>query len=533
MFKLIAKYLKRYKGELIVFTTMLFMSISASFLIPKILGEYIDSFAKGTTINKYIIYLFITVVLIESISAYFTKYLRTKISNRITLDIIKDLTSHILKLPISFFRTKDVMYLSSRVNGDSFNLADFSTRVISEVVVSLISLLVSYVYIFAIDFNIGFRLVLLIPLYITIYKLLEKSLFDRSFKQKEGINKAMAVMNNQYLNIKYTKINNWYRAFEENLKIKTDEAQSTFEKYAKILFAFNGIDTLIKRLGILVLIAYSGSLVLRDMLTIGEFTIIIAYFNISFNSLTGLIEFSKFYQDAKVSYFRVKELLETTHEKNGEAIMDGVDEITLKNLTFGYDKGPKLLNGLNYTFNKGKVYCIKGKNGAGKSTLLELITGIDSCYEGDIFYNKENLRNINLYKLRSKVIGYVEQNPNIVEGNLLYNLTLGVEMEKINYIKEVCEKLSVDKILPKGYEDNITPNNVNLSGGEKQKIIIARALGKDGDIIIMDEPTSALDLKSKEKLKTMLSNIKKDKIIILITHDNSLEDICDEILSLV
>ena len=165
--------------------------------------------------------------------------------------------------------------------------------------------------------------------------------------------------------------------------------------------------------------------------------------------------------------------------------------------------------------------------------MLELITGIDSCYEGDIFYNKENLRNINLYKLRSKVIGYVEQNPNIVEGNLLYNLTLGVEMEKINYIKEVCEKLSVDKILPKGYEDNITPNNVNLSGGEKQKIIIARALGKDGDIIIMDEPTSALDLKSKEKLKAMLSNIKKDKIIILITHDNSLEDICDEIFTLV
>ena len=130
-----------------------------------------------------------------------------------------------------------------------------------------------------------------------------------------------------------------------------------------------------------------------------------------------------------------------------------------------------------------------------KSTLTELILGLNSEYTGKILYNNYDIKELNIYNLRTNLISYVEQEPILLEGTLLDNLTIGLKDYDINYIKEYCNKFGVDKILPNGYKDNIISNNINLSGGEKQKIAICRALGKNGDLIIMDEPTSALDLK--------------------------------------
>lgn len=526
------KYLKKYKGRLFLFGIFLILSTVSSFLIPKILGDYIDSFTKGLSIGVFVIYAFIIITIVETISSYLIRYMRNIISNRITLDMIKDLTSHILKLPMSFFKEKEVMYLSNRINMDSFNLSDFALKLISDALINSISLVVVFIYILCIDVGIGLKLMLLIPLYLVIYNCLKKPLFNTTIKYKEDINEAMGVMNNQYLDIKVTKINNLYKAYEENLTEYTDKAQSSFESHCRVLFAFDGIDILIKRLALLILIAYSGSLVLSNKLTAGEFTIMIAYFNIAFEGFTGILEFAKGYQDAKSSYSRVEELLKINSESNGKNTLDKIEEITLRDVTFSYDKDRDLLKNFNYNFKKGNIYCVKGKNGTGKSTLLELILGINEGYQGEILYNNENIINLDLYNLRTNLISYVEQAPTLTEGTLLKNLTIGLENYDISDIKQYCEEFGVNKILPNSYKDTISSNNTNLSGGEKQKIVLCRALGKNGEVIIMDEPTSALDIKAKEKLKEILLKIKEKKIIILITHDEDFEKISDEIVYL-
>lgn len=526
------KYLKKYKKSLFLFGIVLILSTITSLWIPKILGNYIDGFTNGTTIEIKIIYVFISIAILETISFYLTRYIRNKISNRITLDMIKDLISHILKMPMSFLKKQEVMYLSNRVNTDSFNLGDFTLRFISDGLINLIRLIIVFGYIFYIDLGIGFKLITLIPLYVLIYKVLKKTLFNRDMKYKEEINEAMGVMNNQYLNIKVTKINNWYEAYNRDLTEYTEKAQNSFESYCKILFAFDGIDVLIKRLALLILIAYSGTLVLKGRLTAGKFTIIVAYFNIAFDSFSGFIEFAKGYQDAKVSCSRVKELIELKLEQNGEDVLEKIEEIYLKNVNFSYDGQRYLLRDFNYEFKKGNIYCLVGKNGVGKSTLTELILGINKDFEGEILYNNSNISNLDLYNLRTKLISYVEQEPVLLEGTLLKNLTIGLENYDDKCVKKYCEKFDVDKILPKGYEDIISSNNTNLSGGEKQKIAICRALGKNGDLVIMDEPTSALDLKSKEVLKETLLEIKSNKIIILITHDEEFQSVSDYVVNL-
>ncbi|MDU1347912.1 ABC transporter ATP-binding protein/permease [uncultured Clostridium sp.] len=526
------QYFKKYKLNIILFSIFLILSTITSLWIPKFLGNYIDSFTNAAAIEMNVIYAFLIIAIIETVSLYLTRYIRNKVSNRITLDMIKDLISRILKMPMSFFNDQDVMYLSSRVNTDSFNLGDFALKFISDGLINLITLVIVFIYIFYIDFGIGLKLIILIPLYFIIYKTLKNTLYARSLKHKEKINSAMGVMNNQYLNIKVTKINNWYDDYANTLTDYTDEAQSSFESYCRVLFAFDGIDIIIKRLALLVLIAYSGKLVLEGSLTAGKFTIIIAYFNIALTSFTAFIGFAKGYQDAKVSYSRIKEILDFKLEENGSYVLDNIDKISLSSIKFGYNENNYILENFNYEFKKGNIYCLVGKNGVGKSTLTELILGLNSEYTGKILYNNYDIKELNIYNLRTNLISYVEQEPILLEGTLLDNLTIGLKDYDINYIKEYCNKFGVDKILPNGYKDNIISNNINLSGGEKQKIAICRALGKNGDLIIMDEPTSALDLKSKEILKEVLLNIKKDKIIILITHDEEFKTISDYIVNL-
>lgn len=516
----------------ILFEIMLITATITSFLIPSLLGKYIDEFTKGNLLIKELITSFVVVIIINIISLNIQKYLRNTYSNRVTLDIIKDLTEHILKLPMKFFKEQDMVYLSSRINMDSNNLADFLFKVISDLFMNIIILCVVVAYIFNIDISIGIKLFMLFPLYIILYKIFEKYLNKYSLEYKEKVNEAFGVMGNQFLNIKETKINNFYKAYKEKLMEYTDKAQRAIEKYLVSTVLFESIDGIIKNITLLLLIIYSGNLAVKGALTAGEFTVIIAYFNLAFEALAIIIEFLENYQNAKTSYERVLEIFETPKEIVGEHILNSIDSISLKDVSISYNEEKTLFKNLNYDFKKGNIYCISGENGRGKSSLLYSILGILEECSGEITYNNKNLTELNLYHIRTKLISYVAQEPSLVYGTLLENLTLGTDEYDRKTLLKYCNMFSLNNITKGDFLEVISGNNLTLSGGEIQKISICRALSKGAELLILDEPTSALDLKSKETLKNILLKEKKDKIIIYITHEEDFKRIADFILEL-
>jgi ATP-binding cassette subfamily C protein len=193
------------------------------------------------------------------------------------------------------------------------------------------------------------------------------------------------------------------------------------------------------------------------------------------------------------------------------------------------------LEGFNQIFQKGNIYCIIGSNGTGKSTLIDLMVGLLSDYSGDIFIDRLNLKEVNLYNLRRNLIGYVEQEPVLFSDSVLNNLTFGIEKrghDEINKIVNVMRITELLKALPNGLDSQISEKANNISGGEKQKISIARTLLKDAELLVFDEPTSAMDSLSIENFKELLSGIKNEKIIVVITHSNDLLDIADNIINL-
>ncbi len=214
------------------------------------------------------------------------------------------------------------------------------------------------------------------------------------------------------------------------------------------------------------------------------------------------------------------------------------ERISLQECDFSYhNEKNKILDKLSYDFNFGKIYGIKGQSGGGKTTLLNIITGLLDPDKGSIFVDDVKISNKNKKNLQN-IISYVPQNTFLFDSSILNNITFDFsDEEKVNHkkINELVEHLSLqDKILSlkDGLRTNIGERGVNLSGGQIQRIGIARALYNDPKILILDESTNAIEKEIEKKVLNYLNSIKKEMIIILAAHRDTTFELVDEILEI-
>ena len=220
------------------------------------------------------------------------------------------------------------------------------------------------------------------------------------------------------------------------------------------------------------------------------------------DAINKLIEFSKKFKISNKENFTIK----------------NIDSIDLKNINFAYNnENPVILKNININFKKNNIYLISGKSGSGKSTLLNILIGLLKTVNGSLLINKKN---IPIYENENwfKTISYVSQNINLINDTLLNNITLGEKnIDKVK-VKSILLDVGLMKDLNSRLNENIYENNLNISGGQLQRIGIARAIYRESELIIFDEPTSNLDTESEKKIIQILNLIKKDKIIIIVSH---------------
>lgn len=209
--------------------------------------------------------------------------------------------------------------------------------------------------------------------------------------------------------------------------------------------------------------------------------------------------------------------------------------LSLKDVSYRYEGSEKdVFNDININFEQGKVYGIIGKSGAGKSTLLSLISGLDTCKSGEILYKNKNLKTLDRDLYRSKDIGVIFQGYNLLlnataKENILLsmNISNSNEKNKDKYVYDLLQDVGIDS-------DKANRKILNLSGGEQQRIGIARALSHNPDIIIADEPTGNLDNETEEKIMEILISLAHEhhKCVIIVTHSKKVCTYIDEIWGL-
>lgn len=210
--------------------------------------------------------------------------------------------------------------------------------------------------------------------------------------------------------------------------------------------------------------------------------------------------------------------------------------LKLENVGYKYkdSKDDYVFSNINFEFEKGKVYAIKGKSGAGKTTLLSLICGLDKKYDGNIYYQNKNLKKLDLDRYRNNDIGIVFQSYNLlVHMNAIENVVLSMD---INGIKEKNKnKVALEYLKQVGLDSNQAKRRVlKLSDGEQQRVAIARSLSYNPNVIIADEPTGNLDLETENDILKIFKDLAKreNKCIIIVTHSKNVSDQCDVVYEL-
>ena len=250
------------------------------------------------------------------------------------------------------------------------------------------------------------------------------------------------------------------------------------------------------------------------------------------------------FQGIIYNYRSVTELYhQLVEEQNRDEINDNNsnkiflnDEISISNLSFGYpDAKFEIIKNFNCEIKKNSVTAFVGKSGSGKSTLVNLILGFLKPKKGEIFIDKKELH-LNLSSWQNS-IGYVSQSINLIDGTILKNVAFGVDEKNIDYdhVKKCLIQVELGEFIDnseKGLDTEVGDKGIKISGGQAQRIVIARALYRNPTLLILDEATNSLDQKTEKSIINTLNKLKKTITVIVVTHKKENMDACDSIINL-
>jgi len=535
-FRLCKPYLKTQKYSLLTYVILTFSSVIISILSPYIIGDFIDTLISEASIRVIVRFcvIFGGLNVLRIMKNYITNYMNTKMQLEMSYSLNIDVIKHIQSLSLSYSSQLDSAYLSQRIGGDTNNLISFCISVFKNIITNTITIFVPFIILLTMNWFIAILMLGFLGVYMILYFAFKKHLYKAVHIYRECQAKFFAMLLDQIRYIKLIKLN----SIQNEMINRADDSYYKMKRSAihnqKIGYLYNSADGIISTVAQISLFVIGGIQVLAGNFTIGMFTIFTSYFNMMLGACRYFFSLGSAYQNTLVAHDRICEIFEQKPECNGVKIISNIEKIEFQNVVFSYTNSinTQVVQGFNKSFSKGTIYGIVGENGAGKSTLINLLVGmyVDE-YEGHIFINNINIRDINMTSVRRNLIGFSEQEPQLINETIAYNLCFGETL--IDNMSNHIDTLNMKDFVSKhGFDYILNEKNTNTSGGEKQKIAILKVLYKDPEVMIFDEPSSALDKSTIEKFMMYLHKIKRDKMIIIVTHDDVVKEFCDSVINI-
>lgn len=545
IFSFINSYIKKYKLMVAVWCVLVSFSSVTSLALPYISSNFIDFLTAINWIDtpleqlmKYCV-CFAGIGLFSIFIGFLSNRLYTYLTTKLEYEISKSLVSHIQNLEISFLANQNYASLSQQINMDVNSMVIFFFDILQNSLINILKFIVSLYLLYRINRQILFLLLIILFVYVLIFVWIKPKLYNSIYKIKERQVDFFSELYKQLHFFKFIKAQGLTRVFLNKLIVPFEKLLETIMKAQTIQYFFNGLDSIVVILAQISIFIIGGISIIKEDLSIGEFTLLSSYFGIYIVGVRFFLGMGKSLQTAQVSYQRVKSIMDEPCSPNGENEIGSVSEIEMKNVSFSYNQR-SIFQGFSYKFEVGKCYGVFGENGAGKTTLIYVLMGLLKCDSGTITYNGIDITDLNMIMMREKRIGYSEQEP-IVLGDvtLIANLFLVKVLEHptlnkgqdSDLDKDLLEMFGLDKFMD--IDLNAALNRFhNLSGGEKQKIAVVRTLLKDVSLLIFDEPTSMMDQESINHFCQVIKKIKDKKIIIIISHEDSILSCCDELINI-
>ncbi len=479
--------------------------------------------AKNANLNNYYPYIF--AVFLGFLASILFHEISTIISHNLAYRIIEDkrklLADKLSKISMGEVERKSSGQWSQFMVETLDKMEKPIAHVIPEVIANIFIPIVLIITIFIMDWRIGIANLLTIPLGLLFSMLMMRGYEEKSKRYQEAA-KAMNTTMVEYVNgIKVIKaFNKSASSFGKFRKTVEENKNAMLDWYLSVCFSMTATMETIPSTMVFVLPA-SLYFFMKGSVEVGTLIMCILLSYASYKPLIKAMSHMETIANIKVVFEEIKKIMEIPNLKRGEEVRDIKSyDVEFKDVTFAYEESKNVLNNISFKANENELTAIVGNSGSGKSTITKLIAGFWNVSNGEILIGKTNLNELPL-KQNMELVSYVSQENFLFNKTILENLKMAKEDASMDEIKEACEKASCYnfiKSLPNGYETIVGKGGANLSGGEKQRIAIARCFLKNSPIVLLDEATAYSDPDNESVIQQSIDKLIKDKTVIMVAH---------------
>ena len=547
--KRLNNFLLKYKGRLILGLIITVVSRVFSLVTPRLVGDSMTSIENYLNVQsvtpdelKEVLLMNIIFIIGASlISGFFTFLMRQTIINVsrfIEFDVKNQIFSHYQSLDQLFYKKNRTGDLMNRISEDVSKVRMYYGPVLMYGTNAIILFIVIISYMFSVAPKLTIYSLIPLPiLSMFIYKIsnlinkkstkVQESLSDLSTYSQESFSGISVLKSFNIQDLIFNKFDKYaIESFKNNLSL------------AKIQAWFFPIILFLIGLSNLIVIFIGGKEYIDGNIEIGVVAEFIIYVNMLTWPVTLVGWVTSIIKQAEASQKRINEFLDSnTSLENGTLKMTKkqAKDIIFKNVSFEYDQtGIKIFNSFNLKIEEGKTIGIVGKVGSGKTSILDLICRIYDPSSGDVFIGDKNLKSLELNELR-KNISYVTQNNFLFSESIQKNIEFGNPNATKDEVKQAAILAEIDSEIlkfKKGYETILGERGVTLSGGQVQRLSIARSFIKDSEIYLFDDCFSSLDSDTEDRIIKNLNNNFKDKTLLIVSHRVSCVKNADKIIVL-
>lgn len=525
--RLILKYLKNYKLLIMVNIISVFGFALVELGIPTIIADVIDNGIANGDI-EYVKRMGMFIVLISilgTLGNIVLAFCSAKISNGMVRDIRNDIFKKSQEYSHSEYDKFGISSMITRTTNDAFQLMQFTNTILRMALITPIMFISSLVMILRTNLQLSTILFVAIPVIVVGVLIIARTSHPISQGQQKKLDKLNQISRENLTGIRVI------RAFgnDDHERERFAENNEDYAKLSKKLYKLMAIayPAFFYLLSIAIIIVFW---VASNMIDIGSLQVgqLVAFIEYLFHAMFSMMLFSTvftMYPRAQVSAERIEELLNEEplirNPENGVKETDIKGVVEFDNVTFTYPDGEEpVIKDVSFKATKGETVAFIGSTGSGKSTLINLIPRFYDVTQGAVKIDGIDVREYDLKALRKK-IGFIPQKTRLFTGSIKSNIKLGKKKathEEVEYSSKVAQAYDFISNKPKKFEEHISEGGSNVSGGQKQRLSIARAIVRRPEIYIFDDSFSALDFKTDATLRARLKKETKDAVVLIVAQ---------------
>ena len=523
--KLLKKWGAKQKKRFVIANIFMLIVAIATSMYPLIIDFAFDVISEKKKEYIFLLPIFILgITVVKGFAQYFQTLYVGIIANSIIKDVQYNLYNKVLDFDVTIFNNQNAGSLQSRFINDLNILKESIIRTLNNLirdVFILLGLIISMLYL---DWVLTLCVLFVYPICIRPVIKIGKNTRDISLKLQKKISEASSFLSESFSAIRVIKTYN-LESLQKKIAIKKFE--NIYKGNIKIIKARAKIEPTLEIIGglaISIVLVLAGIRILNDNSDLGSFTGFISALLIAVQPARALGTLNTILQEGAASLIRLEDLLkkksliDTSESKKVLNLVKG--KIRFSNVNYYYNYKEYTLKKINCVICPGEQVVIVGANGSGKSTFINLIPRLMDPVMGNVYIDDQNIKKLQIKSLRSS-IALVSQDVILFDTSIMKNISIANPMASKSQIIEASKKADAHNFimkLKKSYNTITGDRGLNLSGGERQKISIARALIKKPKILLLDEATSALDNKSESKVNKVLKSFEKNITTLVVAH---------------